>query len=200
MIALYLVFLGWLAFVIGTVVLGYRLRQQPSRENAERFSRVIHFLFFAGLGAPLVISFFTPGFTHLDALVGLSPLPMRTLLLIVGILLAIPGLYLMGVSNLSLRAQGSGTNAFVLTRRVVETDIYRRTRNPMSLGYYLLGAGIGFISGSSLLTLYVLIGLIPAHLFCLKYFEELELSLRFGESYQEYRQKVPFLLPKLSGG
>jgi hypothetical protein len=26
----------------------------------------------------------------------------------------------------------------------------------------------------------------------------LELELRFGESYKQYKQKVPFLIPKLS--
>ena len=158
----------------------------------------MHFLFFAGLGVPFVISVFYPGLTHLDELAGLSPLPLRPFFLAVGILLAVPGLYFLAVSNQSLRALGSGANAFRLTRRVVESDVYRYTRNPMSLGYYLFALAVGFISGSTLLTLFVLFGLIPAHLFFLKYFEELELSLRFGEPYTEYKHNVPFLFPKLS--
>jgi protein-S-isoprenylcysteine O-methyltransferase Ste14 len=40
--------------------------------------------------------------------------------------------------------------------------------------------------------------LIPAHIFFLKYFEELELELRFGETYKQYKQTVPFLIPRLS--
>ncbi len=68
----------------------------------------------------------------------------------------------------------------------------------MSLGYYLFALGFGLISGSTLLTLAVLLGLIPAHIFFLKYFEELELELRFGKSYQEYKQKTPFLFPRFS--
>ena len=68
----------------------------------------------------------------------------------------------------------------------------------MSLGYYLFALAAGFISGSTLLTLYVLLGIIPAHIFFLKFFEELELELRFGDSYKQYKQKVPFLIPKLS--
>ena len=44
----------------------------------------------------------------------------------------------MGVTNKLLRSLGSGTNAFILTKRVVNDDIYKRTRNPMSLGFYLL--------------------------------------------------------------
>ena len=68
----------------------------------------------------------------------------------------------------------------------------------MSLGYYLFLLSVGFMSGSTLFTLGVLLGLIPAHIFFLKFFEELELEFRFGESYKQYRQKVPFLIPKLS--
>jgi len=91
---------------------------------------------------------------------------------------------------------GSGANAFRLTKHIVEADIYKYTRNPMSLGYYLFLLSVGFMSGSTLLTLGVLLGLIPAHVFFLKFFEELELELRFGESYLEYKKSTPFLIPK----
>jgi hypothetical protein len=50
-----------------------------------------------------------------------------------------------GISNKSLRALGSETNAFRLAERIVEKDIYKYTRNPMSLGYYLNALCIGFI-------------------------------------------------------
>jgi hypothetical protein len=36
---------------------------------------------------------------------------------------------------------------------------------------------------------------IPAHIFFLKYFEELELELRFGESYLQYKKDIPLLIP-----
>jgi protein-S-isoprenylcysteine O-methyltransferase Ste14 len=32
----------------------------------------------------------------------------------------------------------------------------------------------------------------------LKYFEEKELELRFGDSYLEYKKSVPFLVPRIS--
>ena len=198
MIALYLGLVGLVVFILGTVILGLRLRRFPTRENGEKLSRMIHFLFFTCLGTPFVVAFFYPGLLHLDALVSLNPLPAPTFFLIAGILLGIPGLYLMGVSNMSLRAQGSGANAFRLTQRVVEKDIYSRTRNPMSLGYYLIGLSLGFLFGSTLLTLYVVLGIIPAHLLCLKFFEERELELRFGETYQQYCKKVPFLFPRFT--
>ena|SRR3990172_3876957 len=123
---------------------------------------------------------------------------MKPFFFIAGILLALPGLYFLGISNKLLRSLGSGANAFRLTKRIVEKDVYQYTRNPMSLGYYLFALSVGFISGSTLLTLYILFGLIPAHVSFLKFFEELELELRFGESYKQYKEKVPFLIPKFT--
>ena len=198
MIVLYLGLFGLLAFILGVGILGLWLRNNQSKENAEKFSRIMHFLFFAGLVAPGLIGIFYPGPTHFDELVGLTSLPLKPLFLVGGIILAIPSLYFLVVSNKLLRALGSGTNAFILTKKVVGQDIYKYTRNPMSLGYYLLIVSIGFISNSTLITFGDLLGVIPAHIFFLKYFEELELEIRFGQSYKEYKQKTPFLFPKFS--
>jgi protein-S-isoprenylcysteine O-methyltransferase Ste14 len=195
MIVLFLGLFGLLAFALGTGVLGFWLRKNPSTANAEKSSRIMHFLFFAGLGIPIVISLFYPGITDLDQLIGLEPLPWRPVFLVAGILFGLPGLYFFAISNKLLRALGSGANAFRLTKHIVEADIYQYTRNPMSLGYYLGAIGLGFISGSTLLTLYVLLGIIPAHLFFLKFFEEFELELRLGESYKAYKRKTSFLIP-----
>ena len=195
MFTLYLVLIGIIAFAVSAWILGVWLRRNPSKENAEKSSRVMHFLFFAGLGAPFLIGLFHPGLTHFDELVGLQSLPWKPVFLVLGILLAIPGLYYLGITNRLLRKLGSGANAFRLTRHIVDEDVYKRTRNPMSLGYYLGSLAIAFVSGSTLVTLAVILGLIPSHLFFLKYFEELELELRFGESYLEYKRRVPFLFP-----
>lgn len=67
----------------------------------------------------------------------------------------------------------------------------------MSLGYYLCALSISLVVGSSAAALVTLFTLIPSHLFFLKYFEEYELCLRFGDAYQSYREQVPFLIPRL---
>ena len=175
MIILYSGIFGLLAFVFGVGILGLWLRNNQTKENAEKSSRITHFLFFACLVLTPGIGFFYPGITHLDEFVGFNPLSPQPLFLGVGILLIIPGLYLLTVSNKLLRAIGSGANAFRLTKKIVESDIYTTTRNPMSLGFYLFELALGLISGSTLFTLGVLFGIIPAHLFFLIYFEELEL-------------------------
>ncbi|MEK6751800.1 MAG: methyltransferase [Chloroflexota bacterium] len=196
MFTIYLTLLGLLSFAVGTIILGTWLRKNRTKENAENSSRMMHFLFFAGLVAPPIVGIFYPGLTHFDELAGLQSLPWKTFFLILGIILAIPGLYFLGITNKLLRSLGSGTNAFILTKHIVADDIYKQTRNPMSLGFYLFALTLGFVSGSTFITFAVLLGLIPAHIFFLKYFEELELELRFGAPYLEYKKNVPFLIPK----
>ncbi len=122
-------------------------------------------------------------------------MPWKLFFLVLGILLALPGLYYLGVTNKVLRKPGSRANAFRSTKQIVAEEVYKRTRNPMSLGYYLFSLAIAFVSGSTLIMIGVLFGIIPAHIFFLKYFEEFELELRFGESYLEYKKSVPFLFP-----
>ncbi|NUQ83240.1 MAG: hypothetical protein HUU11_00885 [Anaerolineales bacterium] len=196
MFIVYYVLIGIVAFFIAALVLGAWLRAHRSKENAERSSRVMHFFFFAGLVAPPLIALVYPGLTRFDALLGLPSLPFKPFTLALGIVLAIPGLYFLGVTNKLLRSLGSGTNAFILTKKIVNDDIYNRTRNPMSLGFYLCALALAFASSSTFVLLAASLGLIPAHAFFLKFFEETELELRFGESYLEYKKTVPFLIPK----
>ena len=200
MLTIVLLLLGWSGFVLGTLALGIWLRRNRTRENAERTSRVVHFLYFAGLVFPGVLAIVWPGLNHLDEVVGIPPLPFQPISLILGIVAVSIGLYLGVASTRALKILGSGANAFVLTKRVVESDIYTVTRNPMSLGYYLVCVGVGLVVGSTFVTVGTLVGMIPAHLFFLKYFEELELELRFGQAYLEYKRKVPFLIPRLTVG
>jgi len=196
MFTVYYTLIGIATFFIAALVLGAWLRGHRTKENAERSSRVMHFLFFAGLVAPPLIAIFYPGLTRFDALLGLPSLPFKPFFLALGILLAIPGLYFLAITNKLLRSLGSGTNAFILTKKIVDDDIYKRTRNPMSLGFYLFALALAFASSSTFVLLAASLGLIPAHIFFLKYFEEVELELRFGVSYLEYKKNIPFLIPK----
>jgi protein-S-isoprenylcysteine O-methyltransferase Ste14 len=47
------------------------------------------------------------------------------------------------------------------------------------------------------MTLAALLVAIPAHIFYLRYSEEYELELRIGPPYVAYKQRVPFLFPRL---
>ena len=198
MFVLYLGFIGLTAFTLGVWTLGSWLRKNPSRTNAEKSGCIMHILFSVGLvvpGAMIIVLYLN--FIEIDTLVGMKSLPVQPFFRMVGLIIAVPGLYLMGVSNKSLRNLGRGLDAFRPTKKIVRKNIYTYTRNPMSLGYYLWALGLGLVLGSSFVTGVILFGFIPAHLFFLKYFEELELELRFGETYQGYKREVPFLIPKL---
>lgn len=197
MFTIVLQMLGWLIFLMSTTTLGAWLRRNPSKRNAGRTSRSLHFLFWIGIVPPAGLGVFYPGLTHFDTELGFSPLPRHSVVLTVGILGLLIGAYLFIVSNVALGLFGEGMSAFWLTRQLVVGNIYKRTRNPMSLGFYLGAVGIGLLLGSTYMTLGALLVAIPVHIFYLKYFEEYELELRMGQSYVAYKQQVPFLLPRL---
>ncbi|MDF1612852.1 hypothetical protein [Stygiobacter electus] len=54
------------------------------------------------------------------------------------------------------------------------------------------------MAGSTYLMLGTMLVLVPAHIFNLKYFEEKELEIRYGQSYSYYKKDVPFLIPRLN--
>ena len=186
---------GSTAFVVGTLLLGLYLRRHPTKEAAVRTSRVSHTLYWLCLVLPGLTGVIHPGLAQFDQILGLPSLPARPLTLGLGVAAVLAGVTLSFLSQMALRRLGQGTNAFRLTRRLVAGNIYARTRNPMSLGYYLLCVGLGLIAGSTYVTLGSLLGVVPVHIFNLRYFEEYELALRLGPSYMEYRQSVSFLIP-----
>jgi protein-S-isoprenylcysteine O-methyltransferase Ste14 len=96
---------------------------------------------------------------------------------------------------LALIEKGHGQPGFFLTKKIVDGYVYKLCRNPMSLGFYSGCLALGFIAGSTYFTFWVLIEVIPSHILYLKIFEELELKLRFGQSYIEYKKHTPFLIP-----
>ncbi len=187
---------GWLGFLVGIVACGSWLRKNPSKESAEKSSRVVHLLYFAGLAFPGVLAIFYPGLDRLDELIGIPSLPLQSIRWVAGSALVIIGLILGLITINALRVFGKGANAVVLTQQIVKVDLYNRTRNPMSLGYYLVCVGAGLLAGSTFVTLGALLVVIPTHIFFLKYFEELELELRFGATYLDYKRSTPFLIPR----
>lgn len=200
MVTIALQMLAWLGFLAGTLILGAWLRGHPTRGNAERLSRALHVLFWMGVVPAAAAGVASPGLTGFDQELGLSPLPRHPLLLAAGAGGLLVGIHLFIVSNIALGLSGHGAGALLLTRRLVTAKIYKRTRNPMSLGFYLGAVGLGLVVGSTYMTLGALLVVIPVHVFYLKYFEEYELELRLGTSYAEYRRRVPFLLPMWFSG
>lgn len=197
MITIVLQGIGVVAFLVGSVWLGRSVRRVEGEAPARRLSRVSHLLFWLGLMVPGFVGLLFPGVSRYDELLGLPSLPWRGPLLIVGSVLLAGGAGLMFGANRALMRLGGGAAAFVLTQRVVSDGIYQRSRNPMSLGFYMACVGVGLVGGSSAVTVGALAVIVPVHVFNLRYFEERELARRFGQSYLDYRTRTPFLLPRL---
>lgn len=186
---------GVVVFFVGVLILGLWLPRRPTVGAARALSVASHVLFHGGLAFPMVWGLFWPGAGRFDAIVGLAPLPFPMVWRMLGGGLLAVGAYHIVLSNVALKKWGQGLASFVLSKQVVEASIYDRVRNPMALGWYLMCLGAAGLAGSTYLTLYVLLGQIPTHVFYLKFFEERELALRFGESYAAYKRRVPFLIP-----
>lgn len=83
------------------------------------------------------------------------------------------------------------------TSELVTTGIYRWSRNPQYLGWFLVLLGISVIGRSGLALLYTMIGVILFH-FYITQIEEPYLDRIFGEKYLVYKRETRryFGLPK----
>lgn len=92
--------------------------------------------------------------------------------------------------------RGRGTPApFDPPREFVAVGPYRVVRNPMYLGAFVGLLGLGLITRSPSMVLFVLVPATCAALF-VRFVEEPQLERRFGASYRAYKQSVPRWLPR----
>ena len=118
---------------------------------------------------------------------------------IAGVVFIFSGLFFLAWSALSQWIIGKGTpSPFVPTKELVVAGPYKLCRNPIQLGgiLYYLGFGVFFDSLTAGLFCF-LVGLIIGSVYH-KFVEEKELSIRFGEEYRKYKERTPFLIPRLS--
>jgi len=81
-------------------------------------------------------------------------------------------------------------------RKLVITGLYKYTRNPIYLAYFLLFLGYFLAFGTVLLLGYFLSCTIFFY-FYVVYHEEPVLKKRFGQEYEDYLRKVPRWFPKI---
>ena len=92
----------------------------------------------------------------------------------------------------------SGLNSLFLknrTNKLLTTGLHRHVRHPLYFGTFLFIWGmfialpyLSWLISSIIITLYTLIGI---------RYEETKLELEYGESYKEYKKKVPMLVPRV---
>jgi protein-S-isoprenylcysteine O-methyltransferase Ste14 len=116
----------------------------------------------------------------------------------VGLLFLIPNLLVSAWSLVALYKAGEGTPfPMVATVRLVTTGPYAHSRNPMVVSMFSVYWGAGIILGS-------LVFIILASFFFLvmiaviALFEERDLERKFGREYLLYRQRTPFMIPRVA--
>jgi len=123
--------------------------------------------------------------------------PWRLTQLIVGqVLLILAVMFITwGVTSMGLsRAQGSEIGDPKRTSTLVTNGAYAFSRHPQTLGFIFATPAFALIFDFVPLLLAALI-FTPLQLALLGY-EEIELLRRFGNSYEEYRESVSFLIPR----
>ena len=97
----------------------------------------------------------------------------------------------------TLYVLGKGTPApMAATQQLVRAGPYRYSRNPMTLGAGLFYLGLAVWAGSWIVFVFVLL----IFIFLLTYIyihETQELAERFGVEYLQYRNEIPFLIPRI---
>jgi len=107
------------------------------------------------------------------------------------------GIFLVGWSVSIQYTLGKGTPfPKVATQQLITTGPYALTRNPMTLGAFLLYLGIAFGMGSMPVILLILV-IFTALLTFIYRQETRELTEKFGEEYLEYQKRTPFIFPRL---
>jgi protein-S-isoprenylcysteine O-methyltransferase Ste14 len=82
------------------------------------------------------------------------------------------------------------------TQTLITQPPYTWTRNPMALGTLTLYFGVAMAAGSPSAILFVFL-VSAVLLLYIKFVEEKEMELRFGDDYRAYRDSTPFFFPRL---
>ena len=191
---LYTQLAGCVVLVICSITLGILLKKYHSKSLAVKITAIIYIVFFCAYFIPLLYAF-GPDYTHYDLMIGIPSSGFQTPFKIVGTVLSLLGTFFIFVSFYALAISGRGLPAVFLSQKLATEGIYAFTRNPMSLGFYILVVAGGLLKGSIFFILWSLIVIIPTHICFLRFFEERELELRIGQPYIDYKKRVPFLIP-----
>jgi protein-S-isoprenylcysteine O-methyltransferase Ste14 len=114
------------------------------------------------------------------------PLALRA----AGTLLALPGIYLILAGVAALKAKLFFP---VQTDRLVTGGFYGLVRHPMYLGGIAGSLGIALAAASRFALYYT--GVLAVVLYAVSRLEERDLAQRFGPGFEEYRRRVPALMP-----
>lgn len=116
---------------------------------------------------------------------------------VTGIVLICIGFAALVYSFARFVVEGIGTPAPVApTERLVVGGLYRYVRNPMYVAVVAIIVGEAALLARPLLLIYALIAGAAMAAFA-HFYEEPDLAIRFGESYENYRRNVPGWVPRV---
>ncbi|MFZ5857431.1 MAG: methyltransferase family protein [Chloroflexota bacterium] len=117
--------------------------------------------------------------------------PLGWLMILIGAGLAIRGVLAFGVDNITMLYV-----YFPEDGRIVDSNIYSVLRHPVYAGVLRVVIGLGLLNGNANALAFII--LLPLLVFSwLRLVEEKELIERFGQSYLDYRARVPAFWPRL---
>ena len=113
------------------------------------------------------------------------------ILKIFGIILILFGLCLFSYCSGLFFIVGKGTPAPIEPpKKLVVEGLYKYTRNPIYIGYFMILLGEFLFFGQFLLLIYFFLAIIGINMYAV-FHEEPILKKRFGKSYKEYFKKIP---------
>jgi protein-S-isoprenylcysteine O-methyltransferase Ste14 len=132
---------------------------------------------------------------QLDAWLGISPVTGSWRLIVSAVLVA-GGLFFAGwTAGQFIKSRGTPV-PLNPPPKLITVGLYARVRNPMAFGVFLLMESAAFFLGSpSDIIIFAPLTMI-LYGFYIKYVEEPELEMRFGQEYRDYKMRVPRFLPR----
>ena len=133
----------------------------------------------------------------LDERFGLDRIEPGAATIIIGVILMAVGFFF-AFWTISLQLdQGRGTPLPMMpTQELIIAGPFRYCRNPMTLGTILAYLGLS-IAAATAVGVALVLAFGSLLITYLKKVEEKELAERFGEQYLEYKQRVPFIVPRM---
>lgn len=126
------------------------------------------------------------------------PVPTPGLLSALGAVAILLGAYIYFRCAWEFAVRGLGTPAPIApTKFLVVSGLHRYVRNPMYLGVALVIVGEAALFRDPHVAEYAALMLLTAHCFVV-FYEEPTLLRQFGESYEQYRRRVPRWIPRFT--
>ncbi len=150
------------------------------------------YIFWMGIWISPQVRFTVPILQHISFLVPIVNFSIPLLHIVLGIVFLVPGAWLgiAGVKETTLKVAETHR-----TDKIITTGVYSLIRHPQYLGGLLSHIGISFLLSAWFSLLVTPLMIILVYLISWK--EEKELIIEFDKEYEDYKKKVPMLIPRI---